>query len=134
MIKILELRVKNDDLLSIFAQLDDVEDLIAKEDKKDFDKEREDVKKELASTKSFNDDWQDMKKDFLKKKQNKSAEPKSLNNNYGGKYPAQYPGGSLTWEEAAQLVAPGSKIYEDTVNGRFQVMFNRTSRSRSWMT
>lgn len=131
-LEIIQLRMHTDDFMSVFAQLDDVQDLVAKEDAKDFDKERVDLAKDIASNERFCLEWQSLKAQVVAQR-SKKAKRVALVSSDGKAYPSTYPEGSLTHAQAVALNPPGAKFYEDLVNGRWQVMFKNQSRSRAWM-
>lgn len=131
-VRILSQRVRTDDYMALLAQMEDVQDLVAKEDMKDFQQEQENVVKELQCTNQVGADWQTMKKAVMAK--HKGVKTKFTKNDFGRKYPDKWPTGLLTRDELMELVPPGGKIYEDSVNGRYQVVLKGVTRSRNWIT
>ena len=55
-VQIIQLRVRTDDYMALFAELDDCQDLVAKEDLRDFDKERADMAKGVENNRSLRSD------------------------------------------------------------------------------
>lgn len=134
-VEMLRQRLKSDDMFSWFSQLDDVEELVAKEDAKDFAKEKEDLAKGMLANARFSAEWQKLKAAVVAKQARgtRSGRTSAVTRAGGGKYPSEYPGGPMTHAQALQFVPPGAKFYEDKVNGRWQVLFKQQTRSRAWM-
>lgn len=133
LLEILEKRTSTAPFAELLAALDDVEELVAKEDLSDFHKEQKDVITEAATKRTYNDAWQALKINISQKRRGGDGQAKAITDSCGKRYPERYPGGDLTTTEAARFAAPGCKIYKDPINCRWQLYFYGQSRSRAFL-
>ena len=57
---------KEEDFADIYAAMDDIEELIAQGDRKDYNREKSDHAKEVAAKKSFAIEWQHLRRKVYK--------------------------------------------------------------------
>lgn len=106
-------------------------DAIHEEDQKELEVTQKAVRQSTSLATSFKHEYT-RKRSTLVVGGGKKKKPPAMKNNHGRGYPSPFPPGDLNKESATEFTPPGWKIYEDSVNQRWQSYGRGRTYSRAF--
>lgn len=127
-------RMSTDNVMDMVLMSAGADDLIADDDKQAFQKDMERWQNEFVEKSEFRKEWVAEKRNATQKTRISRRIASTFDNDAGHTIQeGEWPMGRISKEFAASICPMPARIYEDVVNGRWQVFWKGLgTRSRAW--